>query len=95
MPEYGRQRQKVDLPTRAFLYTTDQIATLVSMTEEYLFQKYLFCEGRDYGRRDAKVMVARNIASVEKEADWRVSEDEFIRWCRAMGFHFYARRIVG
>ena len=96
MTEYSeRKRQKIDLPTRAFLYTLDQLATLLAVPQATLEQKYLFFEGVDYGRRLKTVMVARNIAPKGSPPSWRVSEEELIRWAKAAGFAFYSRRLIG
>lgn len=88
------RRQKADLPTRAFLYTLDQLETMFGMTESEL-RGYLFYEGQDFGRRDDRMMVARNIARPGQPANWRVAEEEVIRWGQRIGFAFYSRRFLG
>lgn len=88
------RRQKADLPTRAFLYTIDQLSTMLSITEPEL-EKHLFREGQDYGRRDERLMVARNISRPGQPSDWRVSEEELIRWGQRIGYAFYSRRFLG
>lgn len=81
----------VELPRRAFLFTVDQIATLLSVEEQTVFRQYLFYEGRDVGARPKDKMVARNIARQGEKPDWRIAEREFMRWMRVKGFRYYER----
>ncbi len=80
----------VGLPQRPFLYTLDQIATLLAVDEAALRASVHF-EGRSVGARPVKKMLARNIAPEGRRPDWRVAERELIRWLRTKGFRFYER----
>lgn len=80
----------VGLPIRPFLYTLDQIATMLAMTEVRL-RDHVHFEGRAPGARPPDKMVARNIAQVDQPPEWRVAERELLRWLRRRGFRFYER----
>lgn len=86
--------ERVGLPARPFLYTTDQIATLLSLDEKTVKAQYLFYEGRSTGKRKLGLMVARNIADPKNHPQWRVSERELIRWLRFKGFRIYETGVI-
>lgn len=83
--------EAVGLPPRPFLYTFDQIATMLAVTDAWL-RKQVHLEGRAPGARPRDKMVARNL-SPEGE-DWRVAERELLRWLRVKGFRVYERSWV-
>jgi hypothetical protein len=82
--------EKVGLPYRPFLYTLDQIAVMLSMPQTKLLQRYLYFDGRSTGRKGLDLMLARNIADDESEAEWRVAEKELLRWMKRKGFRHYS-----
>lgn len=81
--------EKIGLPPRPFLYTIDQIASILSMRESVVHQRHIYHEGRDIGRRSPHEMLAHNIAPPNDKPDWRVSEQELLRWMRLKGFKYY------
>lgn len=85
------ERREIGLPSRPFMYTLDQIASLVSLPESTLRTNYVFFNGRSTGVRHNYLMTAVNIAAREEGAtpEWRVLETEFIRWLRNRGFELY------
>lgn len=90
-PVYRREKQHdpsvVGLPTRPFLYTLDQISQLISVPVDRLRKNgYIYFDGRTVGMLDRMLMVARNIAPPNEKPDWRVAENELIRWLRTKGF---------
>jgi hypothetical protein len=84
-------RKAVGLPPRPFLYTIDQLSVILDLSEAQIMKQYIYFEGRSIGTRRLNVMSARNIAPKDQKAEWRVSEREFIRWMRTMGFRYYER----
>lgn len=82
---------KIGLPARPFLYTLDQIATLLDVSELQLSRSYMYFEGRSTGKFRKDLMAARNIAPAEEKPDWRVVDRELVRWMRHKGFKFYDR----
>lgn len=82
--------ERVGLPPRPFLYTLDQIASLLSVEELALKTTWIYFEGRSTGMKGVRRMLARNI-SVDANAkpDWRVADQEFVRWMKQMGYRFY------
>jgi hypothetical protein len=80
----------VGLPIRPFLFTVDQIATLLSAHEQTV-KDSLFYDGRSTGRQPKDKMIARNIAIPGARPEWRVSEQELIRWMRFKNFKVYER----
>lgn len=71
-------RQKYLLPPRLFLYTLDQIGDMLQVDPK----KLVHFDGRSVGVRPPDKILARNIAPAGTTPEWRVSEDEFIRWMR-------------
>lgn len=82
--------EKVGLPVVTFLYTLDQIGSMLSMNVEGLATTYIYFQGRSLGIKKPSEMLARNIADEDKEPDWRVPQGEFVRWLRLKGFRVTA-----
>jgi hypothetical protein len=81
---------KVGLPMRSFLYTVDQIATILSVSEETVRREYLHYDRRSIGAHSPNQMMARNIRPDPRERpDWRVAEKELIRWMKRKGFRIH------
>lgn len=86
-----RDRKKANLPVRPFLYTLDQLASILAMSEEDVARKCIYFQGRSTGVRSSRLMIAHNIASAKEEPAWRVSERELIRWMKLKGFVYYEK----
>lgn len=91
-------RERVGLPPRPFLYTLDQIAALLNLSEHTILTRYIYYQNYTFGPAPKNKMVAHNITQegmVHPQAtsknDWRVAEQEFIRWMKYKGFTFYER----
>lgn len=82
-------RPKTGLPTRAFFFTLDQVATMVEVQESHLKKNYIFFHGRNPGFRPLDKMLARNIAPAGEKPQWRVAEREVVRWLRRKGYKVY------
>jgi hypothetical protein len=85
-------RARVEMPVIHFLFTLDQIALLMSVSEETLRKTYVYFEGRSTGTKHGK-MSARNIASEYDKPDWRVAEANFRAFLRSKGYEVYDPRI--
>lgn len=87
------QRKAVGLPIRPFLYTPDQIATLLGESTKKILNDYLFYDGLEAGVPKRTQMRCRDIASdelLDKDVhDWRVTEMELYRWLRRMRFRIF------
>lgn len=83
-----RARRRVDLPGRLFLYTIDQIATMIAVSDTSVLH-YCFLEGRSVGVPKKDRLLARNIAPVGQPPQWRVAERELIRWLKYKHFRIY------
>lgn len=88
------ERERMGLPVRVFLYTLDQISMMLEITEQSLKTEYLHYEVRSPGARPHNKMQAQNVAPDGDKPDWRVAEQEFIRWLRYKGFRIYQRGTV-
>lgn len=91
---FDENTHRIGLPLRPFLYTVDQLSTILELTPETLHQQYLYHMGRDVGIKDRHHMEARNIAPPDARPEWRVAETELKRWMRFKGFKFYDRGTV-
>lgn len=72
----------VGLPPQTFLYTLDQIAGMINISQHTLEATYVFFMARSLGRKRPDEMRAYNIAPEDKQPDWRIPQQEFIRWLR-------------
>lgn len=88
------ERERMGLPLRAFMYTTDQIAYMLGDTDKHVRATMIHYEGREVTPRPHAKMLARNIAPEGEKPEWRVAENELIRWLRFKGFRIYARASV-
>lgn len=88
MPETGKT---VGLPIRDFMYTVDQIAFMLEVSEAYVKRSLLFYEGRSTGVCPKDLMSARNIAPAGETPEWRVLDRMLVRWMRFKGFKVYER----
>lgn len=77
-------------PVRPFLYTLDQISSMLAIDERQLIAVYLFLDGRSTFPKAKHHLTARNIAPPDHEPDWRVIEAELIRWLKVLGYSFYS-----
>ena len=84
----SRDASKVKLPPRLFLYTLDQVAYCISVSEVTLKKRFLYLEGRSMGVHRSGLIMCRNIAEPDVRPDWRVAENELIRWMKFKGFLF-------
>jgi hypothetical protein len=84
-------RKSVGLPTRPFLYTIDQVAMLMSVSESYVHLEYAHYDGRSIGIPSPDRIVFRNIAPKGALPEWRCSEREIIRFLRHKGYKYYER----
>lgn len=79
------------IPVRVFLFTLDQVATMVNVTLQQFKLKYVHYAGRSTGVKPPDRMLARNIAPDGERPEWRIAERELIRWCKTKGFKLYER----
>jgi hypothetical protein len=78
---------EIEMPRRLFLFTLDQVATLVSMPEERLKRKLCWFRGRSTFVRNKDMLAVHNIAQEDMPPDWRVEESELTRWLKRKGFN--------
>lgn len=84
-----RDRKQIGLPVRTFLFTLDQIATMLEIDINTLKATLIYWDRRSIGPKEARLIIARNIADPRGKPDWRVSEREFIRWMKFKGYKFH------
>lgn len=84
----------VDLPIRPFLYTMDQIGTLLGLSLHTLKGSYVYYLGRSTGYKPADLLEAVDISPRGEKPEWRVSEGELVRWLRVHQVRPYGRRTV-
>lgn len=85
------EAEKIGLPIRPFLYTLDQVAGLFQVQLVNLKSNYLHYEGRHIGVRPYDKLKAHNIAPNGETPDWRITEQELVRWLRFKGFKVYTK----
>jgi hypothetical protein len=83
-------RRQVNLPVRPFLYTLDQVGTILNLGLPALKRDYLYLSGRTPGVQPKDSILAINISRFDDRPEWRVEEREFVRWLKRKGF-----RVVG
>jgi hypothetical protein len=88
-------RRDVGLPVREFMFTIDQIAFLLDVTEPYLKQDLIHYEGRSVGACPKDKLLAVNIApDSAPKPEWRIAERHLKRWMRFKGWKIYDRGYV-
>jgi hypothetical protein len=85
------ERSWVGLPPRPFLYTIDQISQIISVEARIVQSQYIWYEGRSVGARRVDQLRAINIAPRDRKPEWRVAEQELIRWMRTKKLRYYER----
>lgn len=90
-PRLRESPEKVGIPVRLFLFTIDQLATMLAVDEAQIKRSYLHYEGKSVGARPRDKMWARNVAPEGEKPEWRITERELIRWARMKGFKIYDR----
>lgn len=92
MPRYNTpERDKVGMPPRVFMYTSDQIAGMLEVKEEYVKKTLFFYDVREPGLCPRSKMRAVNIAPEGETPVWRVTEREFVRFLRHRGVKIFER----
>jgi hypothetical protein len=82
------RRKIVGLPPTPFLYTLDQVAQMLQMTDSTL-RRHVYFSGISQGMQPEKKMLAANLEDPGDKADWRIADAEFIRWLIFKGYRVY------
>lgn len=77
---------KVGLPSLVFMFTIDQIASMMNVQENTIQSVYLYYQGRSTGVKKRHMMTAVNIAPADQKPEWRISLEEYRLWLKRMGF---------
>lgn len=85
--------EEVGLPVTTFLYTLDQVATMFQMDLDEFTNKYVYLHMRS-GPFLRHHIRASNIAPEDEKPDWRIPQNEFIRWLRSRGLRVTEPRRV-
>jgi hypothetical protein len=80
-----RENNSITFPPVVFFFTIDQIAAMLSVTEETIRARYLYYIGRTPGRNNGTLMDALNIEP-DGKPEWRIAASEFKRWLKRRGF---------
>lgn len=90
-----KSKSDVGVPVRPFLWTLDQVSTILEIDIMQLRQAgYIHYEGRSIGLPSKQVMIARNIAPADRRPEWRIAEKELLRWLRVKGFKYYDKGFI-
>lgn len=81
--------ESVGLPPRFFLYTLDQVATMINIQLDTLKASYVYFERRATYPKKLGQLSARNIAPEDQQPVWRILDRELVRWMRYKGFRYY------
>jgi len=85
------EREKLGLPPRVFLYTLDQISTMLQVDIKVVKAKMLHYERRSVGTAPKSKIRCINIMPEGETPEWRVTEREFIRYLKNKGVRVYER----
>jgi hypothetical protein len=87
---YNRQGEsEIRLPSKPFLYTLDQVAHLLNVTEVQLRASFVYFATDTSGPNLKKLLTARNIAALGDTPEWRISEDELKAFLKRKGFKIW------
>lgn len=83
----NRELEKLNTFRPQFFYTLDQLAQVMNLDEEKFIQRYIWKHVPSQTETfQPKKMIARNISTNAHHPDWRVTDEEFARWLKTMGF---------
>lgn len=83
------------LPFKEFMYTIDQIAFILGLTERKLRTEYIHYEGRSVGVCPRDHLLAIDISPDDAaRPEWRIAERHLKRWMRFKGWKIYDRGYV-
>lgn len=91
--ETNDKRQIVGLPIHVFLYTLDQIADMLNIPRDKLHD-YMFYDRRSVGVPPPHLMLVKNLKPTGEIPEWRLEEQEFVRWCRNQNLTLVNRYIL-
>lgn len=84
--------ESVGLPLSPMLYHLDQVAVFLGVNEDQLVSTWIFFQGGTRGMYNRRQIKAINIApDLKRNAEWRVTEGEMVRWCKVVGIKVYSR----
>lgn len=78
----------LQIPIKMFMYHIDQIASMLDVTELTMKKNMLYYQGRERRKWTQDDLVAVNISRVNAPPEWRISEEEFMRWMKYKGIKF-------
>lgn len=64
---------------------------MLEINLDKLKREYIHYVDRSIGPRQHPLMEAHNVALEGQKPDWRVAENELVRWLRYKGFRIYHR----
>jgi hypothetical protein len=83
--------ESVGFPVKPFLYTLDQIASMINVDLKTFKLRHVHYDRRSVGFAPSDKFLARNINPDGEAPEWRIAEREAIRWMKFMGFRVYER----
>lgn len=86
--------EAVGLPVITFLYTLDQVASMLQKDMMEFADRYVYFHMRMTGPFMRHQIRASNIAPEGQVPDWRIAQEEFVRWLRLHGFRVTQPRKV-
>jgi hypothetical protein len=76
---------ELEIPIRPFFYTIDQVASIMQLPISSI-RGMTYFTGRTNRVRESYKLTAINIALPADKPDWRIEEQEFLRWLKVMGY---------
>ncbi|MDP9011125.1 MAG: hypothetical protein M3O41_00450 [Pseudomonadota bacterium] len=73
------------LPVRPFFYTLDQVADMLNVEVSKFRQAYIWKVGAEVGAWQPRYLRAVQLLPT----DWRIGENELLRWMRHTGLYIY------
>ena len=74
------------LPVRIFLYTIDQVCTILGVDEDTLCGRYLYFAGVSTGVQGRRMLTHNVEIDPTARPRWRVAESEVLRYLAQSGF---------
>jgi hypothetical protein len=79
------ERGRIGLPPLLFLFTLEQICSMIQVDMTSLMRNHLWYTGVTPGMPMRRQMRAVNVGE-HKEPIWRVSQRDFVSWAKRQGF---------
>lgn len=86
-----KESRAVGIPFKVFLYTLEQVADMLAVDVKSFSARYVHYDNRTPGRKKSDTFMARDISPLGEKPDWRIADNEVLRWFKSKGYKLVER----